>query len=42
MSLKTMVTVSSPDGGYPFIQVLDLELFDGFSRPDFTMGGKAR
>jgi quinol monooxygenase YgiN len=30
--------VASPDGGYPFIQVLDLEFFDGFVRPDMTTG----
>ncbi|HYO12422.1 MAG TPA: antibiotic biosynthesis monooxygenase [Thermoanaerobaculia bacterium] len=31
--------VTSPDGDYPFIQVLDLEFFDGFVRPEVTTGG---
>lgn len=32
--------VASPDGGYPFIQVLDLELFDGFVRPEVTTAAR--
>ncbi|HEX7182838.1 MAG TPA: hypothetical protein VF756_13425 [Thermoanaerobaculia bacterium] len=34
--------VTSPDGSYPFIQVLDLEFFDGFVRSEVTTGGGAR